>query len=75
MTTAGIYVHWAFCPYVCPYCDFAKWAWDAGAGDRYVAALEAEIDAAPSGSEKRARMRANARTSTAAGYAFGVPPP
>jgi oxygen-independent coproporphyrinogen-3 oxidase len=47
MPTAGIYVHWAFCPYVCPYCDFAKWAWDAGAGDRYVAALEAEIDAAP----------------------------
>ncbi len=45
---AGIYVHWAFCPYVCPYCDFAKWAWDAGAAGRYVAALEAEIDAAPS---------------------------
>jgi oxygen-independent coproporphyrinogen-3 oxidase len=45
---AGIYVHWAFCPYVCPYCDFAKWAWDARAADRYVAALEAEIDAAPS---------------------------
>ncbi len=44
---AGIYVHWAFCPYVCPYCDFAKWAWDANAADRYVAALEAEIDAAP----------------------------
>ncbi len=44
---AGIYVHWAFCPYVCPYCDFAKWAWDAGAADRYAAALAAEIDAAP----------------------------
>jgi oxygen-independent coproporphyrinogen-3 oxidase len=45
--TAAIYVHWAFCPYVCPYCDFAKWAWDAGAADAYVAALEAEIEAAP----------------------------
>ena len=44
---AGIYVHWAFCPYVCPYCDFAKWAWDERAADRYLAALEAEIDAAP----------------------------
>jgi oxygen-independent coproporphyrinogen-3 oxidase len=44
---AAIYVHWAFCPYICPYCDFAKWAWDAAAGERYVAALEAEIDAAP----------------------------
>ncbi len=49
MTTAlgaGIYVHWAFCPYVCPYCDFAKWAWAPDAADRYVAALEAEIAAA-----------------------------
>ena len=44
---AGIYVHWAFCPYVCPYCDFAKWAWDERAADRYLAALEAEIDAVP----------------------------
>jgi oxygen-independent coproporphyrinogen-3 oxidase len=44
---AAIYVHWAFCPYVCPYCDFAKWAWDAGAAERYVDALEAEIAAAP----------------------------
>jgi oxygen-independent coproporphyrinogen-3 oxidase len=44
---AAIYVHWAFCPYICPYCDFAKWAWDAGAAERYVAALEAEIAAAP----------------------------
>ena len=44
---AAIYVHWAFCPYVCPYCDFAKWAWDARAAGRYVAALEAEIDQSP----------------------------
>jgi oxygen-independent coproporphyrinogen-3 oxidase len=39
----AIYVHWAFCPYVCPYCDFAKWAWDDAAAQRYVHALEAEI--------------------------------
>ncbi len=43
----AIYVHWAFCPYVCPYCDFAKWAWDPSAADRYVAAIEAEIERAP----------------------------
>jgi len=44
---AAIYVHWAFCPYVCPYCDFAKWAYDERAAARYAAALEAEIAAAP----------------------------
>jgi oxygen-independent coproporphyrinogen-3 oxidase len=44
---AAIYVHWAFCPYVCPYCDFAKWAYDEAAADRYVRALEAEIATAP----------------------------
>jgi oxygen-independent coproporphyrinogen-3 oxidase len=44
---AAIYVHWAFCRYVCPYCDFAKWAFDAPAAERYARALEAEIAAAP----------------------------
>jgi oxygen-independent coproporphyrinogen-3 oxidase len=44
---AAIYVHWAFCPYICPYCDFAKWAYDERAATRYVCALEAEIDAMP----------------------------
>jgi oxygen-independent coproporphyrinogen-3 oxidase len=44
---AAIYVHWAFCPYVCPYCDFAKWAYDERAAERYASALEAEIAAAP----------------------------
>jgi oxygen-independent coproporphyrinogen-3 oxidase len=44
---AAIYVHWAFCPYVCPYCDFAKWAYDERGAERYVRALEAEIAAAP----------------------------
>jgi len=44
---AAIYVHLPFCPYVCPYCDFAKWAYDAPAAERYVRALEAEIAASP----------------------------
>jgi oxygen-independent coproporphyrinogen-3 oxidase len=44
---AALYVHWAFCPYICPYCDFAKWAYDDRAAARYVAALEAEIAVAP----------------------------
>jgi oxygen-independent coproporphyrinogen-3 oxidase len=44
---AAIYVHWAFCPYICPYCDFAKWAYDERAAERYVGALEAEIARAP----------------------------
>ena len=47
MTSAGIYVHWAFCPYICPYCDFAKWPFDERAAERYVSALEAEIARAP----------------------------
>jgi oxygen-independent coproporphyrinogen-3 oxidase len=47
MTPAAIYVHWAFCPYICPYCDFAKWAYDERAAERYARALEAEIAAAP----------------------------
>jgi oxygen-independent coproporphyrinogen-3 oxidase len=45
--TAALYVHWAFCPYVCPYCDFAKWAYDERAAERYVSALKAEIAHAP----------------------------
>jgi oxygen-independent coproporphyrinogen-3 oxidase len=44
---AAIYVHWAFCPYICPYCDFAKWAYDDRAAERYARALEAEIASAP----------------------------
>jgi oxygen-independent coproporphyrinogen-3 oxidase len=36
-----------FCPYVCPYCDFAKWAWDDARAARYLAALRAELVAAP----------------------------
>jgi oxygen-independent coproporphyrinogen-3 oxidase len=32
---------------VCPYCDFAKWAYDGPAAARYLRALDAEIDRAP----------------------------
>jgi oxygen-independent coproporphyrinogen-3 oxidase len=44
---AGVYVHLPFCPYVCPYCDFAKWPHRRSAALRYLSALEAEIAAAP----------------------------
>jgi oxygen-independent coproporphyrinogen-3 oxidase len=43
----GIYVHLPFCPYLCPYCDFAKRPWKASEGALYLAALRAEIEAAP----------------------------
>lgn len=43
----GVYVHLPFCPYICPYCDFAKWAWDEGRAARYLDALHAELAAAP----------------------------
>lgn len=42
---AGIYVHLPFCPYICPYCDFAKWPHRRSAAARYLDALYAEIDA------------------------------
>ncbi|HLX25496.1 MAG TPA: radical SAM family heme chaperone HemW [Candidatus Cybelea sp.] len=40
----GVYVHLPFCPYLCPYCDFAKWPLREGAARRYIAALYAEIE-------------------------------
>lgn len=40
----GIYVHLPFCPYICPYCDFAKWPHRRSAAQRYLQALHAEID-------------------------------
>ncbi len=42
----GIYVHLPFCPYICPYCDFAKWPHKQSAARRYMDALHREIDAA-----------------------------
>ncbi len=43
----GIYVHLPFCPYICPYCDFAKWPLRADRADRYLQALYAEMAAQP----------------------------
>jgi oxygen-independent coproporphyrinogen-3 oxidase len=40
---ASIYVHLPFCPYICPYCDFAKWPHRRSAAARYLAALHGEI--------------------------------
>lgn len=42
----GIYVHLPFCPYICPYCDFAKWPHRRSTAQRYLQALYAEIDRA-----------------------------
>lgn len=41
---SGVYVHLPFCPYICPYCDFAKWPHKRSAAQRYLRALYAEID-------------------------------
>ncbi|MBV8198369.1 MAG: radical SAM family heme chaperone HemW [Candidatus Eremiobacteraeota bacterium] len=41
----GVYVHLPFCPYLCPYCDFAKWPIRESAAREYLAALDAEISA------------------------------
>jgi oxygen-independent coproporphyrinogen-3 oxidase len=40
----GIYVHLPFCPYICPYCDFAKWPHRKSAALQYTLALHSEID-------------------------------
>ncbi len=45
--SAGIYVHLPFCPYICPYCDFAKWRHRAQPAKGYAAALLAEVESAP----------------------------
>ncbi|MFN2527172.1 MAG: radical SAM family heme chaperone HemW [Candidatus Baltobacteraceae bacterium] len=44
MAGTGIYVHLPFCPYICPYCDFAKWPAKKSAASRYLAALRKEIE-------------------------------
>lgn len=46
----GIYVHLPFCPYICPYCDFAKWPHKRSAAAEYLQALFAEIQQASTGS-------------------------
>lgn len=43
----GVYVHLPFCPYLCPYCDFAKWPRREAAARRYLSALYAELDLQP----------------------------
>ena len=43
----GVYVHLPFCPYLCPYCDFAKWPLRASSARRYLQALRAEIEREP----------------------------
>lgn len=40
----GVYVHLPFCPYLCPYCDFAKWPLRAKSARRYLDALFIEIE-------------------------------
>jgi oxygen-independent coproporphyrinogen III oxidase len=44
----GVYVHLPFCPYICPYCDFAKWPLRASPATRYLQALYAELEQARS---------------------------
>ncbi|MEO6913241.1 MAG: coproporphyrinogen-III oxidase family protein, partial [Candidatus Baltobacteraceae bacterium] len=43
----GIYVHLPFCPYICPYCDFAKWPYKRSLAGRYLEALHCEIENEP----------------------------
>jgi oxygen-independent coproporphyrinogen-3 oxidase len=43
----GVYVHLPFCPYLCPYCDFAKWPLRATSAARYLDVLRAEIAVEP----------------------------
>ena len=43
----GVYVHLPFCPYLCPYCDFAKWPLRGSAANNYLEALSAEISREP----------------------------
>jgi oxygen-independent coproporphyrinogen III oxidase len=43
----GVYVHLPFCPYLCPYCDFAKWPLRATGARRYLEAVGAEIEREP----------------------------
>jgi len=42
----SVYVHLPFCPYICPYCDFAKWPHKRSAAGEYLRALISEINRA-----------------------------
>ncbi len=44
LSLPGVYVHLPFCPYICPYCDFAKWPLRRSSSERYTRALYAEIE-------------------------------
>ncbi len=44
----GLYVHIPFCSAICNYCNFNRGLFDAALKERYLAALVAEIEAAPS---------------------------
>ncbi len=44
----GVYVHLPFCPYICPYCDFAKWPHRESLASRYLSALHRELERCPS---------------------------
>ena len=45
----GVYVHLPFCPYLCPYCDFAKWPLRAiGGATLSRGALRRDLRASPS---------------------------
>jgi len=46
-SAGGLYVHLPFCPYLCPYCDFAKWPHRRSLAARYLRALGREIETAP----------------------------
>ncbi len=46
-TALGVYVHLPFCPYLCPYCDFAKWPMRASSAKHYLTALYAELQSCP----------------------------
>lgn len=47
MLGLGVYIHLPFCPYLCPYCDFAKWPLRASSARRYLDALYAELERQP----------------------------
>ena len=47
MTSAGLYIHIPFCRSRCSYCDFATGLYESELADRYVTAVENEINSSP----------------------------